>query len=77
MVFFFSPFYSFSFAYTVGEVNSGRVCLHFHCFVRMCEMLVVIDVVVSVDAVAVDIDVSTSMTRERNGREKRNNEEEG
>lgn len=43
----------------------------------MCEMLVVIIVVVSVDAVAVDINIPTSMTRERDGREKRNNKEEG
>lgn len=44
------------FACAAGDVNSGRVCLHFHCLASVCGLLVVIVVVTAATVVDVDVD---------------------
>lgn len=42
-----------------SQFSGGKVCLHFHCFVSIVEMFIVVVVIVTPDTVAVDIDVPT------------------
>lgn len=46
--FLFCPSLAILFAYAAGEVNSGRVCLHFHCLVSVCGLPVFVLVAAAV-----------------------------
>lgn len=77
---FHSTFRPFLFACAAGEVNSGRVCLHFHCLVSVCGLLVVVvavvasTVIVTADAVVVDVDVDNAGTLREYKRARRERE---